>query len=137
MSFRSDASTTKLSSPGSSGLRLQPQKIDEAIRVLTEVLPVHLSSYAEDDLRVAHFRALHEAARDARHDREVWHLPFHPGPPKERLRDIKEDLRAIFRNALPKAGDEACYRFIKAVLPDITGEVLAVSAIKTEIIKRR
>jgi hypothetical protein len=113
--------------------RKELQKIDDAIQVLVEVLPKHLSSYRADDIRVADFRTILAAAHRARH----FHLPFAPGPPKERLRDIKKELQGIFRDALPNAPDEAGYRFIKAVLPIITGEKLTDPAVKTEILKKR
>jgi hypothetical protein len=126
-------------------------KIDEDIRVLIEDLSTHLKHYDVEakppvdqpskryDGHIAFLRKLLEAAQDARLARDR-HLPFTPGllPPKVRLRDIKDELQKVFHDALPKASDEACYRFILEVLPDITGEILpSVGAVKIEIVEQR
>lgn len=116
------------------------EEIDEAIRALIEQLVAHLCSYrnpANDHLRLGWAHTLLDALRDAQ-DARRRHLPFSPGnEPRERLRDIKTELRRAFAAALPGASEEACYRFIREVVPKITGETPTVPAVKTEILQKR
>ena len=119
-------------------------QIDAAIRTLIEVLPTHLGSYPNaffpfHDLRTPAFRTLLDAAREARTARDR-HLPFYPGASKERWIEILEELRGIFRYALPTpkdAPDKVMYGFLAAVVLDITGEKTTGGAVKKEILSGR
>ncbi len=57
-------------------------------------------------------------------------------PTDKRWEHFGEQLAAIFHSALPGRSKEAAYRFIKAVVPDITGEQPSFEAIKTAFKKK-
>ena len=132
-------------------------KVDKAIQDLNKALPELLQPYDCEaklpvdyswttrvpipskryDDHVIFLRRLLAATQEARQCRER-HLPFTPGLlPKTRLRDIKNELQEAFLRCLGREYPEACYQFIAAVLPDITGEKLTARAVKDEIIKKR
>jgi hypothetical protein len=122
------------------------QKIEDAIRVLTEILPEHRGDYASarygvsaadarDDL--AAFDALATAARAA-HERGLPRAKtvFIETAPTEKWKHFAEYLMAIFQFFLPKQPKTAAYRFIVAVTPDITGEHTTYFTVETTFKKK-
>jgi hypothetical protein len=131
------------------------KKIAEAIRVLAEVLPSHRESFAAEvhgaerwendptmsadfkaglaDARanVAAMDALIAAVTEARErGLPLAHIMNAVSSAAERWQDIAPDLKRIFQSALPKRSDAAAYRFIEAVVPDITNEKPTFDIIK-------
>jgi hypothetical protein len=129
-----------------------------AIQVLTEVLPLQRKDYiaattpgewkikgaagtaakAREDL--ATFKALVAAARKAR--RRGLPLAFNMmlvmSKPIYRWQDFAEDSHRVFLSALSRVDKtakfkEAGYRFIRAIVPQITGEQPGYNAVKTEL----
>jgi len=122
------------------------RKIEDAIRVLTEILPEHRAVFtstpfglseadARDDL--AAFDALVTAARAAR-ERGLPRAKtvFIETVPTEEWRHFAEYLMAIFQFSVPKQPKAAAYRFIAAVTPDISGEHTTSSAVETAFKKK-
>jgi hypothetical protein len=129
--------------------------VTEAIRVLTEILPAQRVGYAalaggserlckqESAAKTqADLAALDNLISAVRVARERG-LPLTlnamlvmPSPAKH-WEDIAEELWELFHSALPDASKEAGYRFIKAVVPTITGETPSLGAIKTAFKKHR
>lgn len=57
--------------------------------------------------------------------------------PTKRWVDIAKDLRWALEMAVPDCSKESVYRFIEAVVPDITGEQPSHEAVKTAFKKKR
>lgn len=133
--------------------REEPERlknIDEAIRVLVEVLPEQLDYFAgiarqsgpkkeTAEARIKAHRALIACARKARTvglPKAVGSL-FLPVPPIKGWMDIAYDLRGIFNYALPGRPKASMYRFIMVVAPAITGESPTLEAVKTAFKRKR
>jgi hypothetical protein len=54
-----------------------------------------------------------------------------------RWEQYARDLIALFRQALPASSKESGYRFLVAIMPDITGETPTFDAVKTHLKKDR
>ena len=123
------------------------QKIADALGVLLEILPSHRESVAaevraaerweHDPKMSAEFPAGlaeargHVAAMDAliaaaatayKRGLPLAHMMNVMSAPARRWQDVAPDLKRIFQTALPRCSDAAAYRFIEAVVPDITNE---------------
>lgn len=133
------------------------RRIDEAIRVLTEILPRHREVYAGIVADFERFGAAQEwAEMEARAQLEAFdalvaaaHAARDVGlpllqesalaltPRTERWRDFGRELEACFNFALPDRPKEALYRFIVEVTPAITGEHPSVFAVQSEFKRKR
>jgi hypothetical protein len=127
----------------------------EAIRILIEFLPTQRNIYvalagaserlckkeaaAKTQADLAALDSLISAARVARKrglPLTLNAMLVAPSP-TEGWTDIAEELRELFHSVLPDASKEAGYRFVKAVVPTITGESPSFDAIKTVFKRHR
>ena len=133
----------------------QLKRIEEAIWVLTEILPAQRKDYAAIPAEMKHgdmTTGAEEARADlaacdalvtAAHAARKRGLPLAlnmmlvMSKPTKRWKDFAEDLRAIFDHALPDRPKAAAYRFIMAVTPAITGQHPTFQAVEAPFKKKR
>lgn len=124
------------------------KRIDDAIGVLTDELPLQLQYFteiaggAQADAPGPLLSAAKELVTSARKVRKHGvpqgiNMLFLPSLPIKSWMDIATDLQKVFSNALPGQPKAAIYRFIAEVVPAITGETPTVEAVKTAFKKKR
>src|SRR5664279_2286858 len=132
----------------------QLQRIEEAIRVLTEILPEQRKDYAAIPAAIerwnmtaaaaaradlAAFDALITAAHAAR-ERGLplaLNMMLVMSKPTERWKDFANELATIFHHCLPNRPKAAARRFIMVVTPTINGEEPTFQAVEARFKKKR